>query len=318
MKSDKLKPWQSTAQQLASLQARGLIIGDDKRALHYLSTLGYYRLSGYFYPFRKFGEGCTVKGVPNRTDEFIEQTHFDHIIGLYMFDKGLRLLAFDALERIEMSLRVDVAHVLGRHHPSAHEQAQFLDAKFSQRMDDKPSAHELWLNKYTQLVIRARNEDLVAHHLTNYGKLLIWAACEILDFGALSRLYSGMRYKDRQKISQKYGVKPEVFTQWIRSLNLVRNIVAHHGRLWNVKIINRTDFVKSFGGQHLASTLDKNKAFAYFYLMGCLLKVISPTSRWWQRLQQHLLTFPALHNSAISLVDFGYDDIFANTSPSLT
>ncbi len=109
------KPWLDHAKQLTKLQNRGLIIGDIKRATHYLQMLGYYRLSGYFYPFRQKDSSTKYQ----RLDQFILGSCFDDAINLYMFDKQLRLLAFDALERIEMAIRTDIAHTLGKRHPNA-------------------------------------------------------------------------------------------------------------------------------------------------------------------------------------------------------
>lgn len=305
-----LKPWLSYQDQLNLLKTRKLIIDNESRALHYLESLGYYRLSGYFYPFRQIDSPTTPI---IRKDDFITNTYFEDVLNLYMFDKQLRILAFDALERIEMAIRVDIAYVLGRRHANAHEQENCLDASFCTRFDPKSgmkeAEHHQWLKKYDSLVQRAKKQDFIKHNLKKYGRLPVWVACEILDFGALSRLYSGMRYKDRQKIADKYIVTPDVLSQWLRSLNFIRNVVAHHSRLWNANIVERSDFVKSFLGVPLAQSLEKHnhKPFGYFYIMAHLLKVISPTSTWKDRLKQHIETqFPHPKNNAIKIEDFGY------------
>lgn len=299
-----LKPWLTPKSQLTLLKERGLIVSDDKRALHYLQTLGYYRLSGYFYPFRELKDGI-------RIDAFIKNSQFDDVLKLYLFDKGLRLLAFDALERIEMAIRTDIAHTLGSRHPNAHEMPEHLDFEFTQRFYDKKysqkSLHQKWLDKYDGLIARSKTQDFIAHHLDKYGRLPIWVACEILDFGALSHLYGGMKPKDRQKIATKYQTDERLLIQWLRSLNFVRNVVAHHGRLWNLNIVERSDFNKSFAN----IGLENHKTFGYFYVMAHLLSVISPKSTWKLRLISHIRdNFPKVGNNAISLDDFGYlDDI---------
>ena len=84
------KIWTSFEDQLTLLQQRGMIVEDKDKALHYLSKLGYYRLSGYFYPFRQFD------GSGRRADCFAEATYFNDVLALYMFDKALRVLAMDA------------------------------------------------------------------------------------------------------------------------------------------------------------------------------------------------------------------------------
>lgn len=106
-----LKRWLSFEDQLRQLEARGLAVDDSAAALDYLERLGYYRMSGYWYPLRKIDEAASqAQGKPVRQDVFMGDSRFEHVVQLYVFDKKLRLLAMDALERIEMAVRVDVAH----------------------------------------------------------------------------------------------------------------------------------------------------------------------------------------------------------------
>ena len=117
-----LKPWLSFADQLQQLQDRGLQVDKPAAALDYLERLGYYRLSGYWYPLRAIDPVASmVQGKAVRLDSFAPGCRFEDVVRLYVFDKKLRLLALDALERIEMAVRVDVAHLLGQRDPRAHE-----------------------------------------------------------------------------------------------------------------------------------------------------------------------------------------------------
>lgn len=111
------KPWKSYEDQLDQLIQRGLIVTDRAKALHYLERIGYYRLSGYWFPFReRSGICCPLsatdgkkfkRGKTNRLalDEFKTDASFQNAVELYVFDKKLRLLVMDALERIEIGLR---------------------------------------------------------------------------------------------------------------------------------------------------------------------------------------------------------------------
>ena len=110
-----LKPWRSFANQLQQLQDRGLQVDSPAAALDYLERLGYYRLSGYWYPLRTIDVAASMaQGKAVRADSFMPGSRFEDVVRLYVFDKKLRLLALDALERIEMAVRVDVAHLLLR------------------------------------------------------------------------------------------------------------------------------------------------------------------------------------------------------------
>ncbi len=67
------KPWISHQEQLDRLKQRGLAVTDDKKALSYLKRIGYYRLSGYWYPFRERSElCCLIDGTKRKREKRIE------------------------------------------------------------------------------------------------------------------------------------------------------------------------------------------------------------------------------------------------------
>ncbi len=74
---------------------RGLEIPDRARALRYARHLGYFRLSPYTIPFQLNGS----------THQFRRGVTFDDVLDLYVFDRELRLLVMDALERVEVAVR---------------------------------------------------------------------------------------------------------------------------------------------------------------------------------------------------------------------
>src|SRR5574344_342268 len=159
-----LKPWLAFTEQLDVLQARGLEVENRAAALDYLNRLGYYRLSGYWYPLREIDRESSARlGRPVREDRFVPGSRFEDVVKLYVFDKKLRLLALDALERIEMAVRVDVAHLLGQRDPAAHENPACLHGNFAKKHiakgpDAGKTQHQLWLAKYRSMLHRARKE----------------------------------------------------------------------------------------------------------------------------------------------------------------
>lgn len=313
-----LKPWRSFAQQLDVLQARGLLVEDRVAAIDYLERLGYYRLSGYWYPLRAIDvEASRLQGRAVRLDSFVPGSRFEDVVHLYVFDKKLRLLALDALERIEMAVRVDVAHLLGKRDPAAHENPGCLHGNFSKKPITKgPNAgkteHQLWLAKYETLLHRARKEPFVIHHQQQYGALPVWAAVEVWDFGLLSKLFAGMQYADQQHIAAIYGAPDgQAFTQWLRSLNFIRNVSAHHSRLWNINVVERAAVPASWPAK-----ADNARPFFYFCLMRQLLGEICPRSTWGQRVQALLKDeFPQTENARLSLQDLGAFDGWSDSAP---
>ena len=101
-----------------------MIFDDTAKAAEYLSRLGYYRLSAYWYPFRQTSN--SRQGQPGISETFKSGTRFKWATDLYAFDKALRLQLLDVLERIEVFVRTGVALRMGAHDPCAHRIARYL------------------------------------------------------------------------------------------------------------------------------------------------------------------------------------------------
>lgn len=102
MRKPYTKPALSFEQQVAKLVARGLIVADPSAAASKLACISYYRLSGYCYPFRQRDADGQV------LDNLVEGTTWEQILALYEFDRHLRLLVLDAIERVEVAVRTQL------------------------------------------------------------------------------------------------------------------------------------------------------------------------------------------------------------------
>jgi abortive infection bacteriophage resistance protein len=297
------RPWKSFEEQLALLRGRGLQVDDEPRAVAWLQRIGYYRLSAYSYPFRVFRlEQDVASGAIRsvRTDAFVAGTAFEDVLALYVFDRKLRLLLADALERIEVSLRVEVAYRLGKADTFAHLHGAAFHPSFRDKRSPRNggSVFDDWQAKYQGLVARSR-EDFVEHYRETHGPdLPIWVAIEVWDFGAVSQLLGMMKVPDQQHIARRYGVEDwKVFGSWVRSLSYLRNLVAHHSRVWNRNMVSEprmpvlpaVPWTTEFSGkQDLLA-----KPFVYMAIARHLVQVVSPGSHWHRRLADHLAAFPA-------------------------
>lgn len=321
------KPWKSYQEQLDQLTQRGLIVTDTDKALHYLERIGYYRLSGYWYPFRERSGICCPLATPDGkkfkrgdTDRLVLDTfksgaRFQDAVDLYVFDKKLRLLVLDALERIEIGLRVDISHTLGNKDPFAYLKPELLFEGFSHRLDEKTglTEHHQWLTKHASLITRSK-EEFIKHNKTKYGfPLPIWVACEIWDFGTLSSLFAGMREADQDAIAKKYTISNgRIFASWLRSLNYLRNVCAHHSRLWNRNIVDQPKLSGTGENSWIDPFLGNPHRLARPFLLLCiakhLLTIINPSSTWGQRVKQLLLEFPDLQHLGLNLAGMGAVD----------
>lgn len=213
------KPPKKFEQQVALLESRGMVIDDSERAKRYLSHLNYYRLSAYWLPFEE-------THFPHR---FKEGTTFNTVLEHYIFDRELRLLLIDAIERIEVSLRTQWAYYLSHTYgPHAH-----LDRELH------VSQRGRW--EYGENITKLKNvvrqsSEVFIRHFDQYDEELppLWVVCEVMTLGELSRWYANLKQrKDRNAIAKIYGLDEKNLTSFLHHLSIVRNICAHHARLWN-------------------------------------------------------------------------------------
>ena len=316
------RPWKSYEEQLELLKSRGMVVTDEQAALSYLERVGYYRLSAYWYPFRQFkivqGPG-SQRLYTQAQDDFHPDTQFVDAVKIYLFDKQLRLYLADALERIEISLRVDLAYLLGERSQFAHIEnvkAHFHPGFASQpfQQGNHQTCFDAWLSKYRSLVDRSK-EEFVRHYHQNHGpELPVWVAVEILDFGAISQLFSMLNVKDQESIAARYGVPNwKVFKSWLFSLSYLRNLVAHHSRLWNRNITSKPKLPQKGEIRWCDSFIeDEDTRFKPFLLLAItrmLTKAICPNTEWHHRLAECLEQFPEQHSSKkLSLKGMGISE----------
>ncbi|MGP5115084.1 Abi family protein [Corynebacterium casei] len=243
------KPFLDIESQLNRLRERGMIFADQERAYRELQAIGYYRLSGYWYPFRKWPE--EVGGT--RPSDFVEGTTLDEVLEIYRFDERLRAEVLHAISQIEVAIRFRIGHLLGRRGPFAHNDGAQLEPDWIQekpRESNNPncsascewceSDHEQWMRKQAQNE-SISSEAFIAHFNSHYGKPLpVWTATETMTLGHLNRLFNAMTQRDRQQIAVDFDVYQEdgngdahAFSSWLEHLRQTRNYCAHHARLWN-------------------------------------------------------------------------------------
>lgn len=280
-----------------------MLIDDEAKASEYLQRIGYYRLSAYWYPMRQRtgSKGDTVE------DNFVPGTTFKEATDLYTFDGRLRLIVMDALERIEVSLRTEVALTLGRHGPRAYRDPTFFDSKFNRPIKGSgPTKHREWLQRFDKRFLESK--DAFAEHFRRKypgDDMPIWIAVELLDFGALSHLISGLKYRDKVKIGESYGgIAPNELQSWVRSMAFVRNVCAHHARLWNKPLVNSPALTGKDVPRVLKHAMLGTGSGSRFYSVACvmryLLKHANPRTSWKDRFVSHIETFPISPRISIS------------------
>lgn len=267
------KPPLTVEQQLDLLIQRGMIVTDRQSAIHSLSHINYYRLRAYWLPFE----------IVDRSEEmhfFKPNTHFNAIVAIYDFDRKLRLLLLDAIERFETSLRASLANTLALHDGAfAHEQVQNFN---------KPHQWQQSLSKLNKEYLRS-HETFAEHFRKQHPSLAtppIWVSSELMAFGHLSSWLQNIRIpKVRQTIADYYHLDEKVLTSFAHHLSIVRNYCAHHGRIWNRKFSFTMQIPgkKPSGLALMFNHAQKNNLYNTLTMLAYLLDIISPGAAWKQK-----------------------------------
>lgn len=211
------KPPLTYQEQLKHLEQRGLVVTDRQQAEHYLTHLNYYRLAAYLLPFEE--DHTTHKLAPG--------VSFEQVLNLYIFDRELRLLILDATERVEVSVRTQLAYNLAHQHGAhAYLKASLFKVKWN---------HAENVSKLKREAGQSR-EAFIRHFMNKYNEPLppIWAVVEIMTFGQLSKWYANLSSgTDRNLVAHTYNMDEINLVSFLHHLSTVRNVCAHHSRLWN-------------------------------------------------------------------------------------
>lgn len=281
--------------QINKLEERGLKI-DKNIAKNYLSNISYYRLRAYTYPFQ------------DNSDEnhpFIKEISFNDIVDLYVFDRRLRLLLLNAIEKIEIAFRTKIIHSYSIATNNSH---WHLDENIF-RNKASYNSHIIDLNKE----VGRSKEVFIEHYREKYRYPEMppcWMSLEVSSLGLLSKIFQNLNKIDigdstvKDNVCKEFGlVKIDILENWMFCLSNLRNICAHHGRVWNrrlpsVKIPSNPLFV------YVENTkFHNNKLYALLTCMQYLLNLISPKSSFRQDLLNLIES-----NKIVNLKDMGFPD----------
>jgi abortive infection bacteriophage resistance protein len=243
-------------------------IEDEDRAYFYLKHLNYYRLRAYWLPFEQ----------DSKLHFFRDGTTFESVLSLYVFDRNLRLLFLDAIERIEVAIRSVWSYQTGHRHGAkgyrnpALFRSQDVFEKNLQSVDRE---------------VRRSGETFVHHFRTEYGEeeMPIWAVCEILSLGTLSKIYKTYGpAATRKVIAREFQTSPILLASWLEHFSYVRNICAHHSRLRNRLMVVKLEIPKKIPPILVGAIPSNRHVYASAALVCFFLDIIAPDHSWKSRL----------------------------------
>lgn len=216
--------------------------------------IGYYRLSGYLYPFLE---------LPKSEHRYKRGSTLGGAVSLYEFDRELRQLVFDQIERIEIAVRSTITNIVC---------AETGDVFWM----TNPSrfAHTDKYNKTLLLVdkeLQNSREDFISHFKHTYDEPYppSWMIVEIIPLGTLTRLYENIAsHQVRKRIARSFGLTVPVFISWMTIVTLTRNTCCHHARLWNRSLSLRALTMT----RPIRPWIDKNVQQGRVFFTLCILK----------------------------------------------
>jgi abortive infection bacteriophage resistance protein len=264
------KPPLTFDQQVQHLQVHGMG-GDPAVIKRRLEAVNYYRLSAYWHTFRTPGGG------------FIPNTDIDVVWERYAFDREMRLLVLDAIERFEVAVRTRLAYA------HAHNGGAFgyLSGP-SQVWAGRPAEHQRFVEQLEAAMEKNKSELFVQHFNQKYSSdhpyPPIWVAVELLMFGDVVRLFNGSAHAIQKPVADFFGVAPPVMKSWLLTMNVIRNICAHHGRLWNRQLGIKPMIPRSIDWDHPVR-VSPDRSFGVITILAELMHRIARGSRWPHRLR---------------------------------
>lgn len=274
------KPAKTIAEQIDLLKRRGLVVTNSEFAQHCLQHISYYRLRAYWFPFEARGKEGTHQIAPGTT--------FELVLALYDFDRKLRLLILDAVERIEVAARGSWAYRLATEHgPHGYLQARLYRTR---KLYAQNRGH-------LETEIRRSQDTFINHYKDKYGDPElppVWMVAEVISLGQLSKWQTALRERaDVKAISEPFGLDHRVYLAFIHHLAMIRNICAHHGRLWN-RQFTVTMKLPSYPERLAASISHSTERRIYNTLatISAVMRIVAPQSDWRHRLVELLKEHP--------------------------
>lgn len=265
------KPSLTYAQQIAHLRANGMLIADEADAEYWLRHVSYYRLSAYWLYFER------PKGTTG--PRFRAGTTFEDVTALYDFDRNLRRLVMRGTEHVEVALRgswaYQLAHAGGPH--------SFLRSSLYKDLHEFQSSR-----RKLQLAAARSSETYIDHYRRKYAQPKlppVWMVAEMMSFGQLSRWFTNLNDRAiRNRIAGPLGLPETVLVPLVRHVTDMRNICAHHGRLWNRGFLHPPKLAMKPVDLNASLDLFANQAPAKLYngltLVAHVVRTVAPSSSW--------------------------------------
>lgn len=293
------KPSLTVEDQVKLLISRGMQ-GDPDYMASRLKLVNYYRLSAYWRIYRN--------DLDHNDESFKQSTQFKDVWNLYVFDRKLRLIVTDAIERIEVAIRTRLAY----HHSQQYGPFGYTDEA---NLCCSEGQRDELLNEITTAIkhMKKNNTPYIEHFLSTYHDTHeyppIWITVEIISFGTLRNLFNYMPNQIRQDIAYDFGVADHILRSWLYSLIWVRNTCAHHARLWNARLPHKPLIPHKSRDRHWhnPAVIHNTNMFVILSICKYCLDIVSPSSKWEERVKQLVKSSEGVPLNQMGIPDNWYE-----------
>lgn len=224
--------------------------------------------------------------------DFMDGTSFSDVMRRYNFDHQLRLILFDAIETIEVALRSKIINNMSQ---TAGNGLWYLDGSLFENQgyhEDFVYDLKYEFNRSTEPFAKEYIQKHAAWDMDSFegDNPDAWMIIEVATFGTLSKMYKNLKSQlpQRSAIANDFGMySARDFSSWIEAISLMRNIVAHHSRLWNRTLGRKIVNPRGIRDEWLATPLSegqKNRPYAFITAMLYLCNAINPDNHIKERL----------------------------------
>ena len=276
------KPQISIPEQIDLLKLDGLSFKDESKAKYTLENISLFRMKSYLMPLREIGQR-----------KFKKHACFEDAYALYKFDSELRKIICSELEKIEVSIRTQLSLIMG----------DYSGIYWFEKSENfrNQSRHSGLLSSLKSELCRSDDEAIIGFQ-RKYSNLFppTWITFEISSFGTLSMMYRYLRPgQARRKVARFYGLSDTVMESWLHAIVYVRNICAHHSRLWNRKLSINALIPRS--PQLTFITIPKDTKRVYYVLSIILyfIQTINPKNTFALRFKQLLSRYSNVDTRAM-------------------
>lgn len=279
------KQYSSSESLVNLLISRGLQIDNPKKAEQYLDNIGYYRLSAYMYPLLQ---------IPKTAHRYKQKASFRQVMMLYRFDKKLRLLMFNEIEKIEIAIRRAVMQI-----PTDMTNDPFWLTNPEYFLDRGK------FNDTTQTIsgeYRKSKEEFIQHYKQTYSEPYppAWILGELLTIGNVNAIYRNIKQnRIRKRIAKRFGLPIDVFQSWLTVIAVTRNACGHHTRVWNKQNAMPPAIPSHPSGKWITLQTDPMRTYFDLCIIKYFLDVISPNNDMLSKLRWLFVEFPEIDLAAI-------------------